>query len=241
MDFTLRSSPPNKILLVALALALGLHGLLLLIKFNIGSFEATDLKKPLLVTLMTDDSPIFQEPQIDEVIRELIAVTEEPTEAESLVEASPPVATASVITIDRNEDDSNPTQTASISQLDVTRWIQNDAIEFVDERQKVQLSGLRKGTYEHALLDPSRPDQRTSPTSDRVATSDGLIHVQKIKGQTVCMLKADAGPALNGLDLVPISGKSIAYACGDTKKQNVLLAQDGTIKNSDVQEWSISD
>jgi hypothetical protein len=237
MEFYLRSPPPNKTLLVALALALGLHGMLLFIEFNIWAFEPTTVSKRILVNLMLDDQAIKQEPQVDEIAPEPSPVLED----DMAEEASSPVEVSSVIAVDSNQDDQNSIQTISINQVDVQRWIHNDAFDFVDQTQKRQLNGLRRGSYEQALLDPSRPDQRTSLSSEAIETSDGVIHVQKIKGKLVCRLKGNSGEAFNDLDLAPLSGKKMGYACGDVKKLNILLTKDGGIKNSDTQEWSISD
>lgn len=96
---------------------------------------------------------------------------------------------------------------------------------------------MRQGLLEKAQLGPSRADLRTSLTNN----SAGVTHVHKLKGRDVCGIKVDADEVFNDLDLVPIVGSFGGFDFGDVKSSDNLLSKNGQVKNSNAQEWSISD
>lgn len=230
-------SNSTKTLFLAVAAAIVVHGLMLLIKFSTNTLVAKSQQEGLIVSLLTEEIDLKEKAdKVDLVSQEL--PEEKPTQTtESLLLISPQTA---ISKIKNKEVQGKP---LTVSALDIKAWANSDANKFIDEQSRPRLSGLRKDSYEQRLLDPNRIDQRTSPTIDKMSTEDGVIHMQKVRGRTVCGLDSsrNVGDAFNGLDLTPLSGFKKSYTCGDTQRTNLLLDEKGKIKNSDSEKWSIDD
>lgn len=222
------------ILIFPLLAALAVHALLLLIKFEYEPSIQTDQSKLLKVSLYVEET----EPPAKKIEKKLSEL--EPQEKSSDIIEPSLVTKIPDSVISSKPKDKQETTAVSINIDSIKRWSTSEAQKYVDDLEKASLSGLRKGTYEEQLLDPNRVDQRTDYKSNKISTTDGVIHQFKIRGKTRCAMTVHKGDAFNGLDLAPLTGIAKSYNCGDTQKTNVLLNQDGTIKNSDEDDWTIT-
>ena len=227
-------------MLLALLAAIVLHVFLLTLKLNVSPPSLKPVYDTLTVSLFSEK--LDKEPDVaPQVVNEIPEET--PQEKKEQNKAKPVlVNNKTVITkltqVISEEPHNKP---ISVSTMDIKSWANREAGKFMDEQSTAPLIGLRKGSFEERLLDPNRKDQRTSLTSDKISTSDGQIHVQKVAGKTVCRLVGNSGAAFNDLALAPISGKKMGYNCGNVNNRNVLIDENGRIKNSDLDKWSVDD
>lgn len=235
-------SNSTKIRLLAVIAAIAVHGLLLLITFSVKSFVAEPQGEVLKVTLLVEQ-PERKVPDAKEAPDQVPPMSQDVPKDNAAQNTKLPLLISPQTVITALNDNDAQEKQITVSALDVTAWANIDASKFIDEQSRPRLSGLRKGSYEQRLLDPNRIDQRTSPKIDKISTQDGVIHTSKIRGRTVCGMDSsrNVGSAFNGLDLKPLSGQRSSYACGDTKRTNVLLDDNNKIKNSDAEKWSIND
>ena len=234
MGNSLKESSSVKKLLLGLIAAIVVHGLLLLLKFTlIVKTDITPDETAIKVSLLQEE---LDEAPVD-APQPLSQSNDESKDSRNpLAETVKPVVNASAHSIKKTEFG----ETQATSSIIIKKIVTSDAHQYKQQNKRV-LSELRKGSYEQRLLDPNRIDQRTALSSQKITTSDGIIHKQKIRGKTICKLKGDYGEAFNDLDLAPLRGMKMGFACGDTQKQNALLNQNGKINNSDRQEWSVND
>lgn len=223
----------KQIQLIALIGAITVHVGLLLISNKTQSVLPANIDKPLSVRLLTD------EPNTKERKKE---------SATKPVSKSPQLSNK-ISQTDKSKRLSNfeknttlEIHTKVISGSMLQRWINDDAKVFTEQHNKKKLQGLRHNSYEKQWLDPTRVDTQTNRTSEKIETSEGIIHKIKVKGKTVCKFDVglNTGQALNDLDLKPLSGKAMVYHCGENKSSNPLLDRKGNIKNSDVEDWNIN-
>lgn len=236
MGNSLKESSSVKKLLLGLIAAIVVHGLLLLLKFTlIVKTDITPDETAIKVSLLQEelDKAPVDAPQ---PLSQSKSQSQSKDSRNPLVETVKPVVNASAHSIKKTEFG----ETQATSSIIIKKIVTSDAHQYKQQNKRV-LSELRKGSYEQRLLDPNRIDQRTTLSSQKITTSDGIIHKQKIRGKTICKLKGDYGEAFNDLDLAPLRGMKMGFACGDTQKQNALLNQNGKINNSDRQEWSVND
>lgn len=231
---------------IALAAAIVLHLFLLLVKFNLGSAVSKPLEQVITVSLLSQKQTEAQD-EVIELTHQKNDIQFEPKQVTT--EKKPQSEVKAVLVNDKTvitkvaEDNQERSQSKEIfvGSVDIKAWANRDAVKFMSEHNSAELSVLRKGSIEERLLNPNRKDQRTSLSSDKIATSDGDIHAQKIAGKTVCRLDVNAEAGFNDLALAPLSGKAMGFACGDTKTENDFIDDKGRIKNSDFDEWTIND
>ena len=243
MGNSLKESSSVKKLLLGLIAAIVVHGLLLLLKFTlIVKTDMTPDETAIKVSLLQeelDKAPVDAPQPLSQSKSKSQSKDSKGQSKDSrnpLAETVKPVVNASAHSINETEFE----EIQLTSSIIIKKIVTSDAHQYKQQNKRV-LSGLRKGTYEQRLLDPNRIDQRTTLSSQKITTSDGIIHKQKIRGKTICKLKGDYGEAFNDLDLAPLRGMKMGFACGDKQKQNALLNQNGKINNSDRQEWSVND
>ena len=109
----------------------------------------------------------------------------------------------------------------------IQQWAKQDSSEYIDKKQKTDLSKLRKNSYTEKWLRPDRIDTRDSDEDTIIRTPDGPIRISKVNGQLVC-------------NIVEHDGRSRYFNCGDPIL-NVLLDESGSVKNSDREEWQFDD
>lgn len=116
---------------------------------------------------------------------------------------------------------------APISQSVIEQWAKQESSEYLNQREKTDLSKPRKNSYTDAWLSPDRVDTRDSEKDTKIRTPDGMIRVSKVNGRLICIL-------------VHHDGTAMSFNCGETIL-NLLLEKSGGIKNSDREEWLLDD
>ena len=113
-----------------------------------------------------------------------------------------------------------------VSPLKIEQWAKQESSKYLDQRDKTNISKLRRGSYTEKWLDPNRVDTRDSDKDTVIRAPDGVIHVSKVNGELICIL-------------IESDGNTRSFYCGDPTL-NVLQNESGSIKNSDREEWKVN-
>lgn len=110
---------------------------------------------------------------------------------------------------------------------DYEEWAKQESSKHLDQRDKTNLSKLRRGSYTEKWLAPNKVDTRDSDEDTFIRTTDGVIRASKVNGELICIL-------------IERDGKTRSFYCGDPIL-NILQNKSGSIKNSDREEWEFND